>query len=256
MKSIYFTFDYVPFLRREAVKRVRGIISRQRADISIFPGTHTGQELAARLAVRLGIPVVSGVYEIELAGDDCVRLKSSVCAGELLSTEIISPPCLICLDHNVEAEELGIDFETADISKTTASDDFSSSSLGDARGLEDAELIIAAGRGVGSRPGFERLLRLSDSIGAAVGATRPVVMNGWASMGIQIGVSGAAVAPRSMLVLGASGSEAFTAGISEKTTVIAVDKRKDAPIFRRADYGIVSDCLDILTSLEKKTEET
>ena len=117
--------------------------------------------------------------------------------------------------------------------------------------LQDAQVIVAGGKGVGSRKGFDKLFRLAALLGGAVGATRSAVDAGYIGYAHQIGQTGVTVRPRLYIVFGASGAIQHTVGMSAARTVIAVNRDRLAPIFRCADYGVAADweeTIDVMIS--------
>ena len=117
--------------------------------------------------------------------------------------------------------------------------------------LQDAQVIVAGGKGVGSRRGFDKLFRLAALLGGAVGATRSAVDAGYIGYAHQIGQTGVTVRPRLYIVFGASGAIQHTVGMSAARTVIAVNRDRLAPIFRSADYGVAADweeTIDVMIS--------
>ena len=117
--------------------------------------------------------------------------------------------------------------------------------------LQDAQVIVAGGKGVGSRKGFDKLFRLAALLGGAVGATRSAVDAGYIGYAHQIGQTGVTVRPRLYIVFGASGAIQHTVGMSAARTVIAVNRDRLDPIFRSADYGVAADweeTIDVMIS--------
>ena len=117
--------------------------------------------------------------------------------------------------------------------------------------LQDAQVIVAGGKGVGSRKGFDKLFRLAALLGGAVGATRSAVDAGYIGYAHQIGQTGVTVRPRLYIVFGVSGAIQHTVGMSAAKTVIAVNRDRLAPIFRCADYGVAADweeTIDVMIS--------
>ena len=107
--------------------------------------------------------------------------------------------------------------------------------------LQDARIIVAGGKGIGSKRGFEKLFRLAELLGGAVGATRSAVDAGYISYAHQIGQTGVAVRPQLYIAFGISGAIQHTVGMNAARTVIAVNRDRLAPIFRCADVGSAGD---------------
>ena len=115
--------------------------------------------------------------------------------------------------------------------------------------LEDAEIIVAGGRGVGSKENFSLICQLADALGASVGCSRPVAEMGWLTSDRQIGQSGKTVSPRVYFAIGISGAIQHVAGIGGADTVIAVNSDPEAPIFAAANYGIVGNLNEVVPQL-------
>ena len=115
--------------------------------------------------------------------------------------------------------------------------------------LTQAEIIIAAGRGIKAPENLEMVKKLADAMGAEVGASRPICDNGWLPMDRQIGSSGQTVAPKLYVGVGVSGAIQHLVGMKGARTIVAINKDKEAPIFEVATYGIVGDLFEILPPL-------
>ena len=121
--------------------------------------------------------------------------------------------------------------------------------------LQDAELVVAVGRGAKRSENVPLVRALADSMGAALGATRDVVDRGWLSYPHQIGLSGKTITPRLYVGVGASGSIQHLAGMQTAETIIAINNDPEAQIFRVADFGIVADLFEVVPILTEKIRQ-
>lgn len=121
--------------------------------------------------------------------------------------------------------------------------------------LEEADVIVAAGRGMGKDESFNNIHALAKAIGGSVGATRPIIDWGLLEYERQIGQTGKYVAPRLIINLGISGANEYTAGMEKAQQVIAIDSNPRVRMFRFADLGVVGDVHEILPLLISRIEE-
>ncbi len=121
--------------------------------------------------------------------------------------------------------------------------------------LEDADVVICGGRGVGSEEGFGELRDLAKLLNGALGASRPPCDSGWVPTNIQIGLTGKMVAPTVYIAIALSGSSQHQAGMSGSKNIIAINKDPEANIFGISHYGVVGDYKKILPALAEKCKE-
>jgi electron transfer flavoprotein alpha subunit len=115
--------------------------------------------------------------------------------------------------------------------------------------IEDADILVAGGRGLGKAEGFEQLEQLAQALGGAVAATRAVVDAGWYPYAAQIGQTGKTVAPKLYLAAGISGAIQHKVGMQSSENIVAINKDSNAPIFEFSDLGIVGDLNKIVPKL-------
>jgi electron transfer flavoprotein alpha subunit len=125
----------------------------------------------------------------------------------------------------------------------------------EARRLEDAEIVVVGGAGLGNLHGFGLVRELAATLGGEVGATRPPVLNHWVDENRLIGQTGKSVHPRLLISVGTSGAVQYTAGITDADTVVAINRDPHAPIFKLADIGIVADAVELLPLLTTRVEQ-
>ena len=121
--------------------------------------------------------------------------------------------------------------------------------------LEDAEVVVSGGRGIGSAQNFGMVRELANVLGGAVGATRPACDEGWAAVSLQVGQSGKVVSPKLYIAVALSGAMSHISGCLGSKVIVAINKDKDANIFNVAHFGIVGDNKQVLPALTAKLKE-
>ncbi|MDP3259275.1 MAG: FAD-binding protein [Thermodesulfovibrionales bacterium] len=121
--------------------------------------------------------------------------------------------------------------------------------------LQEADIIIAGGRGLGDAKGFNLLFELAEILGGTVGASRAAVDEGWIQYRHQVGQTGKTVCPKIYIACGISGAVQHLVGMQSSDIIIAINKNPEAPIFNVATYGIVGDIYEVLPLLIKKIKE-
>jgi electron transfer flavoprotein alpha subunit len=123
------------------------------------------------------------------------------------------------------------------------------------RKLEDAEVVVVGGAGLGNTDGFGLVRELAAALGGEVGATRPPVLQHWADDERLIGQTGKTISPNLLFSIATSGAVQYTAGIMEAKTIVAINRDPHAPIFRVADVGIVADAKTFLPLLTTRVRQ-
>jgi electron transfer flavoprotein alpha subunit len=227
---------------------------------AFFPASAQGRDLAPRVAARLGVSLASDVTGFELQGDSVVARHPAYTGKVIVALRLRGTPALLSIrpgavtpvekprSPRVETAAPAMDPATARVTVTESAQ----------RGatkldLGEASIIVSGGRGLRAAENFKLVEDLAAALGnAAVGATRAVTDDGWRPATDQIGQTGRLVSPDLYIAVGISGAIQHLAGMRTAKTIVAINKDKDAPIFKVADYGIVGDLFEVVPRL---TEE-
>ncbi len=231
--------------------------------VVIFSASVHGRELAPRVAARLRAAYASDVITVALEGGSLVA-RHPVNTGKLTATLTTSAsPAVVSLRPGMfeasahaaagrveRIEPVGD--PSASRVRVTATQQGSSAKLD----LSEAPIIVSGGRGMKAAENFRIVEDLANALGrAAVGCTRAVSDDGWRPHSDQIGQTGRVVSPDLYIALGISGAVQHIAGMRTARTIVAVNKDREAPIFKFADYGIVGDVLEVVPALTAAVKE-
>ena len=216
-----------------------------------------GRDVGPRVAAKLDAPIVSDVTEIQANGDTLV-VKHPAYANKVITTLAVKAPLAI-VSVRPSAITATASAKTARTESMQPASDPSASKVvvkevtegGKGKiDLGEAPVIVAGGRGLKAPENFKLVEDLAAAFGnAAVGATRAVTDDGWRPHSDQIGQTGRQVSPQLYVACGISGAIQHLAGMRTSKTIVAINKDKEAPIFKVADYGIVGDVLEVVPAL-------
>jgi electron transfer flavoprotein alpha subunit len=223
---------------------------------ALFGGGLLGFEIGAGLAARLHAGVTMEVTAVQVQ-DGKLAAERPILGDSSISTSRYRDRGIIIGRLNAfEAAEGGSSAATVEDVDVTLSDWSTKATMvqrGEQRGadvnIEDADVLVAGGRGLGKAEGFELCEELAGALGGAVAATRAVVDAGWYPYAAQIGQTGKTVAPKLYLAAGISGAIQHKVGMQASENIVAINKDANAPIFEFSDLGVVGDLNKILPKL-------
>lgn len=241
----------------EAAKRVQ-------PSIVLMPHDDVAKDLAPKLAFRLQAGLTMDCVDLALNNGKLVATKPVYGGNALAVFETDTPRQMATLrakafeplpddpSRQGTVEPLRVDLDpgrhkvrVVEVRREAASG---------AR-LEDADVVVAGGRGLGSAAAFKQLEELAAALGGAVGATRAVCDAGWVPHSMQVGLTGKTVAPNLYIAVGISGASQHMAGCSGSRTIVAINKDKASSIFKEASYGVAAPWQDVLPSFIKAVKE-
>jgi electron transfer flavoprotein alpha subunit len=222
----------------------------------VFAASATGKDLAPRVAARLGRPLAQDVTDIGVNGGAVVVLRPVFAGKALLKLSVAGSPAVISLRPNVftpvERPRPGTQERTAVAGPAgrVVTKEIKAAPAG-TLDVAEAPIVISGGRGLKEPANFQVLEGLAAAFGgqAAVGASRAVVDAGWRPHAEQVGQTGKTVSPTLYIAVGISGAIQHLAGMRTSKVIVAINKDKDAPIFKVADYGIVGDLFEVVPRL-------
>jgi len=231
------------------------IIQQESPAVVILGATAQGKDLAARLSARLDAPLAMDCVAVSV-DDGQLTVTRPMYGGKILAdVQMDGDPKIVALRPNAmtitEVEGAGtvetLDVDPGEIKVTVLEKKLETGKVE----LTEADIIVSGGRGMGGSD-YTIVETLAELLGAAVGASRSAVDEGWRPHSDQVGQTGKVVSPNLYVACGISGAIQHLAGMGSSKVIVAINKDPEAPIFAKADYGIVDDLFEVVPCI---TEE-
>ncbi len=241
---------------------IADLASAEKPQIILLGASVNGRDLSNRLAAKLGVSLMPDCTRAEIQ-DGRLVMTRPVFAGKAFGTvkstgdyqiATLRPNVFDAIEAAGAGEVVTAPVSLDDAAVNTTVKDF----LADAAGkvdLTEAEIIVSGGRGMKDAANFEVIEKLADLLGATVGASRAAVDAGWRPHSDQVGQTGKVVTPNLYIACGISGAIQHLAGMGSSKVICAINKDPDAPIFQKADFGVVGDLFDVVPALAAAIEK-
>jgi len=242
------------------------LIKKHKPEIVLAGATPIGRSFIPRVAARLSTGLTADCTALDIDEDTGDLLQVRPAFGGNIMATILCPnrrPQIATVRPRVmkkgeydegrtgeiiEVETDGLESRTKVIETVKEVSDISVN-------LQEADIIVSGGRGMGGPEGFRLLEELADILDGAVGASRAAVDEEWISYSHQVGQTGKTVCPKIYIACGISGAVQHLVGMQSSDIIIAINKNPEAPIFNVASYGIVGDVFEVVPALIKKLKE-
>ncbi|APF22676.1 FAD-binding protein [Clostridium butyricum] len=237
-------------------------INNNKPTAILVGATTIGRSLAPRVAARFKTGLTADCTVLEMKENtDLVQIRPAF--GGNIMAQIVTPnsrPQLATVRYKVmeapeRSETAKGEIVTCNVDKEKLKSGISVIEIKEKiieRGISDAEVIVAAGRGVKSEKDLKIVKELAEALDAEFACTRPLIEAGWVDAKRQIGLSGRTVRPKLIITCGISGAVQFSAGMNNSDCIMSINTDSKAPIFKISHYGIVGDIYDIIPQLTEK----
>lgn len=263
--SVYLGLDpaYREHVGQPAAAALAALVEQHQPDLILFGGTYDGRDICGRLSARLGLTLVANAVDVVSKDGGFAAVSSIFGATQNVTTQVLGPsPCILVRPKSfaattgAAATPAVIEVKLPDGAPRGARRLESVVAAATGPKLEEARVVVSGGRGLQDPSNFELLEKLAQLLGGAVGASRAVVDAGWVPYARQVGQTGKTVKPDVYIACGISGAMQHTVGMKGASHIVAINKDRDAPIFKLSDLGVVGDVLkivpDLIAELEKR----
>jgi len=235
-----------------------GLIQSADPAVIILGASAQGKDLAGRLAARLDAGVAMDCTAIKLDNGSLTYTRPMFGGKIVADVEIEGALQIVAIRPNVmditeAAKDSAIDKPAVEVGEVKTAVIEKTMDTGDKVELTEADIIVSGGRGTGGD--YAAIEALAAELGAAVGASRSAVDEGWRPHSDQVGQTGKTVSPTLYVACGISGAIQHLAGMSTSKYIVAINKDEEAPIFSKADFGIAGDLFDVVPALTEEVKK-
>ena len=255
------------FIEDSFTEVITGLIKEHKPNIVLLGATAIGRSLAPRVASRLETGLTADCTGLEIDPETKNLLQTRPAFGGNLMATIVCPnhrPQMASVRPKVfkpaQRDQMCIGkivrYDYKDDSLTQRAQLLAVvKETAETANIAQADIIVAAGRGLGGAENFKIIERLAHVLGGAAGASRAIIDAGWAPYAYQVGQTGKTVRPKLYIACGISGAIQHLVGMQSSEIIVAINKDPKAPIFNVADYGIVADVLEVVPALIREIEK-
>ena len=242
-------------------KVLNSLVKTYKPNKFLIPATNRGRALSAKTAVFIGTGLTADATDVQIHQEDgqlyatrptfggnlmatitCAKTRPEMCSLRPMSYERAVP------QPGRKGEIIRFPFDATKHTSLAKFIEFIKNK-GNELDLSEAKVIVAGGRGIGKKEGFQLLTQLAERLGGTVAASRPPVDNGWIDYRYQIGLTGRTVKPKLYIACGISGQIQHMAGMSGADVIVAINKDPNAPIMKTAHYAVEGDLYEVIPAM-------
>jgi electron transfer flavoprotein alpha subunit len=247
--------NYIP---ETFVQAFAQVVQKVQPSVILASSSAQGKDLMPAVAARLKVGTISDCVEIKKEGDKVVAKRPIYAGKAYVMIEAVGNPQVISVRPNAlgikevagagAVEKVAVSLDTSKIKAVAKSVVIAASEEPD---QTEAEIIVSGGRGMKGPENFKMIEDLAKLFGptATTGASRAAVDAGWRDHAYQVGQTGKTVSPNLYIAAGISGAIQHMAGMGTAKVIVAINKDSEAPIFTKADYGVVDDLFNVIPAL-------